>query len=255
MVPRDGFVMEMVGVLLIGGLVLMVGTAGCCTPASEPNDANFVDSNTAGHDEPNTTNGDANEPNQSDGEEPNDANLPDDEDPNLTDPNETDIGPFAGADMDLHFMHPSAPGSATAPDLDRDGLPDPYFDQPYDCYWFNPHPDWGILGGANDPSLDRDDTDGVGPENVNLDAPESGKSYRVAVHYWDDHGHGNSTATVRIYVDGRLVYEAAGVSLTKYDLWCVAYIDWPSGEVRPCEAVGGGPKITPSYKHALFLGG
>ena len=171
------------------------------------------------------------------------------------DDDESDTGPFAGSDVDLHFLHPDAPSDPSAPDLDFDGLPDPYFDQPYDCYWFNPHPDWADFGSTNDddPGLDRDDTDGAGPENINLNVPEGGRRYEVAVHYWNDHGYGAALATVRIYIYQTLVFEVADVRLINHDLWCAAYIDWPSGAVTPCENEAGAPRITPNYQHPMFF--
>jgi hypothetical protein len=171
------------------------------------------------------------------------------------DPDETDSGPFAGADVDLHFLHPSAPSIPTAPDLDGDGRPDPYFDQPFDCYWFNPRPDWGAVGSAldDDPSLDRDDTDGAGPENINLSAPENGRRYGVAVHYWNDHAYGPSLVTLRIYVHQQLVAEKTSVRLINYDLWHAAWIDWPSGEVTWQQNANGSEYVTPNYRHPLFF--
>ena len=157
--------------------------------------------------------------------------------------------------MDLHFIHPSAPSEVGAPDLDEDGEPDPYFSQPYDCFWFNPHPDWGDFGSAvdDDPGLDRDDTDGAGPENVNLAVPENDARYEIAVHYWNDHGYGAAFVTVRVYIYQSLVYELANVRLINHDLWCVAFVDWPTGQVTLCEAPGGGYRITPNYQHPMFF--
>ena len=163
-------------------------------------------------------------------------------------PDERDTGPFAGSDVDLHVMHPDAPSSPGASDRDGDGRPDPYFDQPYDCYWGNPQPDWGTPGDDGDPGLDRDDTDGAGPEIVNLRQPEEGAAYRIAVHYGSDHGYGASLATVRLYVGGELVEEIASVGLDEYDLWCVGAVHWPSGRFVPCEVAGGRYAITPGYQ-------
>lgn len=165
------------------------------------------------------------------------------------DADETDTGPFAGSDVDLHFMHPNAPANPNAPDVDGDGNPDPYFSQPYDCFWFNPHPDWGATG---DPGLDRDDTDGAGPENINVAQPQSGLTYLIAVHYWAARGYGPSQATVRVYVDGALAYETAATELVEHDLWKVGTVAWPSGTVTPCQAQGGGPCVYPDYVHPDF---
>ena len=168
------------------------------------------------------------------------------------DPDETDQGPEAGADLDLHFTHPSA---ATEPDLDGDGEPDPWFNQPFDCFWFNPSPDWGATADdADDPGLDRDDTDGAGPENVNLNVPEDGVTYTIGAHYWGDHGYGPSLATVRVYVHGVLVFQTEEVSLSSKDMWWTATIDWPSGQVTPITGPDGGYRITPEYNHAMFAG-
>lgn len=35
-------------------------------------------------------------------------------------------------------------------DLNRDGMPDGWFDLPLDCYWFSAHPEWGPF----DPTID-----------------------------------------------------------------------------------------------------
>ena len=171
------------------------------------------------------------------------------------DPDESDTGAFAGSDVDLHFLHPDAPTEEDPPDLDGDGLPDPFFSQPYDCYWFNPHPDWAAYGNTNsdNPGLDRDDTDGAGPENINLDNPEDGTRYRVAVHYWNDHGYGPALITLRVYVHGALVREINGVRLENYDLWDAATIDWPSGEVIPTVTDNGSYRIVGPYQHPMFF--
>lgn len=168
------------------------------------------------------------------------------------DPNQTDTGPAAGADLDLHLLHPNAPGHPDAPDVDGNGAPDPWFDTPWDCYWFNSHPDWGPEGTAGDPSLDRDDVDGAGPENTNLDAPEPGHTYRVGVHYWDDHGYGESTATVRVFLHGLLVWEAVSAPLVNRDLWYVGTIDPATGEVTLCDEATEGPCVAPEYVHPMF---
>lgn len=168
------------------------------------------------------------------------------------DPDQTDTGAYAGADLDLHFLHPDAPSDADAPDLDDDGAPDPYFDSLLDCYWLNPHPDWGEIEGTDgrdDPGLDRDDTDGAGPENLNLASPEDGARYEVAVSYRNDHGYGSSYATVRVYIRGGLAWESASVRLVSEDLWSVCTIDWPSGTVTAVLEEGGAQRITPSYHH------
>lgn len=165
------------------------------------------------------------------------------------DPDQFDEGPEAGTDLDLHFIHPFAEG----PDIDKNGAPDGWFDTPFDCFWFNPAPQWGSFDPvvADDPSLDRDDTDGAGPENLNLAIPEPDTTYRIGVHYWHDHGFGPSYVTVRIYVYGDLVYEVSGQKLHHHELWEVAIIN-PELDVIAIVTPNGKPKITPNYENPLF---
>ena len=166
------------------------------------------------------------------------------------DPDETDTGPEAGSDLDLHFLHPWAAG----PDIDGDGQPDGWFDIPFDCFWFNAHPNWGSYDPAinDDPGLDRDDTDGAGPENTNLDIPEN-VHYRVGVHYWNDHGYGAAFATVRVYIYAQLVFELPDVMLADSDMWEVCTIEWPAGKVEIITDEDGQFKITPEYHNPYFF--
>ena len=169
--------------------------------------------------------------------------------------NQTDEGPDAGADMDLHFTHPFA----TGPDLDGDGKPDGWFDIPYDCFWFNPHPDWESMNpnAHDDPSLDRDDTDGWGPENLNLDAPVNGRIYHVGVHFWDDHGYGFSYARIKIFIWGQLVFDRnlkdLGQKMFTCDMWEAATIEWPTGAVKQVQKDDGSLKITHNYANPAFV--
>ncbi|MFO0747511.1 MAG: hypothetical protein U1F43_17870 [Myxococcota bacterium] len=142
---------------------------------------------------------------------------------------ETDTGADAthasvGSDLDLHLLHP---GATDGPDADDDGAVDGWFDPIFDTYWKLPRHFWGLPGADDDPSLDRDDTDGAGPENLNIALPEDDVCYTVGVHAWDDWGFGPSDATVRIYVHGTLVFEPAPVRLHVGDLWEVARVCWP----------------------------
>lgn len=70
-----------------------------------------------------------------------------------------------------------------------------------DCYYVNctsrPYPSWGPRGDEDDPNLDIDDTDGFGPENINIETPANG-TYRVGTYAY----RGNGSVTVRIYCGG-----------------------------------------------------
>lgn len=127
-----------------------------------------------------------------------------------SDPDETDDD---GTDLDLHYMHPEATSWNQAP---------------FDIFWNNKEADWDEDG---TPSLDIDDTDGAGPENINHDNPGT-HGYTVGVYYYQDNGFGPSYATVRIYVRGQLAQEYKNKYMEDtYDFWKVGVVDWPSGNV------------------------
>ncbi|MBI5607307.1 MAG: hypothetical protein HY902_00335 [Deltaproteobacteria bacterium] len=145
------------------------------------------------------------------------------------DSDQGDTGPAAGADLDLHFAHPLA----SEQDLDCDTTPDPWFNNPWDTFWFNNKPPWGSSSSSeDDPGLDLDDTDGAGPENLNLAKPEGSvddpQYYSVGVHYWNDHGYGPSYATVAIYVQGAQVLQFTKIKMNPLDMWYVGKLWWPN---------------------------
>lgn len=149
------------------------------------------------------------------------------------DPDETNTGNNAGGDLDLHVLRTDLGGT--------------WFDITHDTFWDSPSS--GAPGAPQRPSLDRDDTDGAGPENANLTSL-SGATYAVGVHYWDDHDFGSSFATVRIYLRGQLVEEWAHVELEHRDFWHSHNIDADGTVTR----VGNGaPVIQPNYNHPDYF--
>ncbi|MFO0745821.1 MAG: choice-of-anchor D domain-containing protein [Myxococcota bacterium] len=157
--------------------------------------------------------------------------------------NETDTGMTlggnsVGSDVDLHVLHQNAPD---------------YFDDRWDTYWLSPNPNWAGAGTNDDPSLDRDDTDGAGPENFNLAFPEFNHTYTVGVHYWDDWGYGTAYSTVRVYIYGQLRFNWNDVLLVNHDMWNVCEIAWPSGDVTPIG--GSNPDVESNYPVPLGAGG
>jgi len=132
-------------------------------------------------------------------------------------PADADQGDSSGTDVDLHYLHPLGQWDT----------------EPYDIFWRNPTADWGIPGNmGDDPSLDIDDTDGQGPENVNHDNPGTGKTYAIGVHYYADNGFGSSYATLRIYIQGVVQYEVRDKFLEKEDIfWDVGAVVWPSKQI------------------------
>ena len=128
---------------------------------------------------------------------------------NPADPDQTD---FSGSDVDTHFMKQP---------IGR------WFESPYDNYFANREPFWS----PENPSLDIDDTNGAGPENINMDDPIPCQWYAVGVHYWRQQ-FGTAYTTVRIYINGGLVFEYPNKPLQNTnEWWDVARIHWPSGEV------------------------
>lgn len=96
--------------------------------------------------------------------------------------------PLLGADVDLHFVNPS--GS--------------------DCYFANRNPDWGFSGDPTDnPFLDRDCISGCVLETTSLDRVTQEGTYKIVVHYYSDHGLGDTTATVRVYRFSRLIMQTS----------------------------------------------
>ncbi|MCA9300586.1 MAG: hypothetical protein KDA28_16055, partial [Phycisphaerales bacterium] len=132
------------------------------------------------------------------------------------DPDETNTGLAQGSDVDLHFLHPN-------------GV---WEDRTWDCHFRARAPNWGDPGrGDDDPSLEIDDTDGAGPEVITLNNPEP-VTYRVGVHYWDDHGYGASFVTLRIFVEGDLVFEIRDREMPETDYFLdAAVILWADRDV------------------------
>jgi hypothetical protein len=122
------------------------------------------------------------------------------------------------SDLDLH--------------LAQEGTP--LFETPTDCNYCNPNPDWGVDDvGSDDPSLDLDDVSGYGPENININAPADG-GYDFHVHYFRDNGAGAVVATVKVYLEGSVAFEASEV--LEYDQrWFPGTILWPDALVAENE--------------------
>ncbi len=106
-----------------------------------------------------------------------------------------------------------------------------------DCHFANLAPDWGAAGAVANPTLDRDDTNGFGPENITIASmPLSGR-YHVGAHYFCSHsigagaapGDGPTVATLRVYCDGALIATYPDLRLDRTDDWLtVARVDYPS---------------------------
>ena len=142
-------------------------------------------------------------------------------------PRDRDETDAEGSDVDMHMLHPNARAWMIAP---------------LDCYYANTQPDWGPRGPAGNPSLDIDDTNGAGPENINLDDPEDtsalGNPYRVGIHYYRSENFlggsdwGPSEVTVRIFLGGQQAGELMRELQRRDHFWEVANVIWTPGDRR-----------------------
>lgn len=119
----------------------------------------------------------------------------------------------ANTDMDLHLV--------------QEGYA--FFQEPYDCCYCNPNPDWSDSSDIDDPRLDLDDRSGYGPENINIDTPADGE-YEVYVHYFNDNTGSTSgtitTASVKVYLD-KVMEWTGSMPMSHNDVWHVGTIHWP----------------------------
>lgn len=137
-------------------------------------------------------------------------------------------------DVDLHLV--KVPGSL----FDRAGRTD--------CYFGQRTPDWGVQGDtSDDPFLDHDDTDGFGPENINLSVSGDG-TYEVYVHYWSDHGRGRTGAQAQIFIDGNPAGTFMRTNLDCDDVWLVGTAVFTNGNGMFMPA----NTVTPSNRGACF---
>ncbi|MFZ9887589.1 MAG: hypothetical protein ACO3JL_08805 [Myxococcota bacterium] len=115
------------------------------------------------------------------------------------------------ADLDLHLLREG--GSA--------------FTHEGDCYFSNRTPAWFEPAEAN-PTLDADDSEGYGPENINIESPLPGSRWRVLVHYWNSQTDGDpfAVATLRLYAYGQLVGEYSHSFEEDEVLWQAVDVTW-----------------------------
>lgn len=157
--------------------------------------------------------------------------------------------PHLGQDLDLHFLHPNAAGV----DADGDGKPDGYYDVPWDCFWYNPNPNWDNPQPTSwyddDPRLASDSSDGSAAEVIVLGLQcKSENNYRVGVHFFNDHGYGDARATLQAYVLGTPVYQGT-VVLKPLDLWDALVFSCGQKSATPIP----GPSIKHNYVNPSFV--
>ncbi len=154
---------------------------------------------------------------------------------NPEDPDETDD---TGSDVDLHLVK-MGPGA--------------WFETPYDVYFRNPNNSGAgsAIWSPESPSLDIDDRDGLGPENIQMDDPANCEWYAIGVHYYKQL-FGTAYVTIRVYIDGNQVFEKINKPLARGgQFWDVARIHWSSGTVYDYDNIfeaapsGQAPDVTP----------
>ncbi len=129
---------------------------------------------------------------------------------NPADPDETDS---QGSDLDLHLVK-MGPGQ--------------WFESPYSIFYLHPNTTGDPIWNPEDPSLDIDVQDGMGPENITMSNPDHCQWYAVGVHYFAEMW-GTAYATVRIYINGSMRYERPHFPLNHSGhFWDVARIHWDS---------------------------
>jgi hypothetical protein len=151
-------------------------------------------------------------------------------------PSDVDETDLDGTDVDLHLLHPNSGGWAN-------GLSNLSGETLYDCYYANTNPEWGPAGPDGNPSLDIDDTNGAGPENITIDTPEITNNgyYRVGVHYYSSgdsffgEDYGPSDSTIRIYLQGVIAGEWTQRLNFTGNFWDVAGIEWGANSSRVIE--------------------
>jgi hypothetical protein len=132
-------------------------------------------------------------------------------------------------DVDLHLVH-EQPSAA-------------FYEAPWDCYFQNKNPDWGLPGvSGDDPLLPADIDDGYGPEIIGLREPPAG-SYKIWSHYYCDDGFGGTSATVKVFLDGALVAEATTPLVHTGDLWEVASLTLDSNASPVLTVSSGGVSV------------
>ena len=115
-----------------------------------------------------------------------------------------------------------------------------------DCHYRDcgRRPTWFPGRGGENPTLDIDDFEGFGPENINIDGEgpmrtvQDGR-YRIAVHYYATNARVStwpttvSNATVRVYIYGLLAAELTKALTDDDQVWYAGTFEWPGRVVVP----------------------
>jgi hypothetical protein len=135
----------------------------------------------------------------------------------------------AWGDADLHMIQAGQPPAGN------------WFTIEEDCFFGNTTAAWPPNGPDGNATLDIDDTDGFGPENINIVSNPSNGTYNIGIAYYCQHslrgpgdppvdpGDGPAMATVKVFCGGNLVATYGNLVLDKSGRFIhVATIDWPT---------------------------
>jgi hypothetical protein len=126
-------------------------------------------------------------------------------------------------DMDLHLLHPNAGAWNVASS---------WGNTTWDCHFRARTPNWNG-GMAANPSLDRDDITGTGPENIRIPSPSRAFAHTVGVHMYSWIASPNPVvSTVKVYCAGQLVSTRTRSMSGAKSVWVVGTIDFAAG--APC---------------------
>jgi|GEM_PF-2158337 len=75
------------------------------------------------------------------------------------------------------------------------------------CYYSNKNPTWG--DSSTSPTLDVDNTEGYGPENITIDSLPGDGTYKIWVYYYSDHDNGGTNVYATINKDGQSIFSSS----------------------------------------------
>lgn len=141
--------------------------------------------------------------------------------------------------------------SSTGPDLDLHLVaPKGSYYTESDCFFGNPEPDWGVEGDVSDnPFLSEDDDFNGGPETIQMAQPAE-DSYRLLVHYFNDHDIANPATelNVTVHAEGQEIGSTEQWLYEEGQVLDLGLVHWPTLEVEfsptvTSHAALGGPPV------------
>lgn len=133
----------------------------------------------------------------------------------------------SGDDLDLHLL---APGGT--------------IETEFDCYYANcVHNswggalDWGQQGVTTDnPLMTLDDIEGVGPEEIQIESPQTDGEFTIVVHDYEGSStdvQGDNLATITVYSGGAVLWTGTKTITGEGSYTDVATLNWGTQTVTP----------------------